>query len=170
MSPFTPLIFFDTWALSASLRGKLALFDGDPHAAASVIVREKRGKLSRALKEWRAVALVIDRLRKLPFANEHEFGEIAIHRLPPDAATGWQRDPAWQRAHLAIVANPLCFTFCGIVAQALPIGMLTLIDASAPCCCTNWGETPFFWLTAEFRKRAPEPSSEDEALGEAVAL
>lgn len=170
MAPFTPLIFLDTWSLSASLRGKLVLFDDDAGAGARVILREKTGKLSRKLKEWRAAALVIDHLRKLPLADEHEFGEIAIHRLPPDVTTPWQREREWQRAHLAIVTNPLCFTFCGVAAQSLPIGMLTLLDASAPCCCANWGETPFFWLTAAFRKRASEPSGEGEPPGEPVAL
>lgn len=174
MAPFTPLVFLDTWSLSASLRGKLALFKdaGDPldMIAQTVVAREPSGKLARILKEWRSLAIVIDRLRKLPLADEHEFGEIAIHRLAPDTATHWQRKGEWQRAHLAIVTNPLCFTFCGVVAQSLPIGTLTLVDASAPCCCANWGETPFFWLTAEFRKRAPEGSGEDEPPGEPVAL
>lgn len=170
MAPFTPIAYLDTWGLSASLRGKLALFDGDPHAVASIIVREKSGKLSRALKEWRALALIIDRLRKLPLAKEHEFGEILVHRLPPDAATPWQRGHEWQRAHLAIVTNPLVFTFCGVVAQSLPIGTLTLLDASAPCATVNWGEYPAFQMTVEFRRREPELSGIDETTGEPVPL
>lgn len=164
MSPFTPLVFLDTWALSGSLRSKTALF-GDGR----VLVRDEDGKLFKGLKDWRPLALMIDKLRKLPLATEHEFGAIELHFLPPGAVTSWTpRFSEWQCAHLGIVTNPLAFTFCGIAAQSLPIGMLTLLDASAPCCCVNWGESPFYWMTVQFRRK--EPSGEDETLGEAVAL
>jgi hypothetical protein len=104
-------------------------------------------------------------------AAGHEFGEIAVHQLRPGATTPWVPGQSeWRRAHLAVVTNPLAFTFCGIAAQALPIGVLTLVDATAPSCVVNWGEHPCYHLTAAFRQKEPEISSEDEALGETVAL
>lgn len=175
MTPFAPLVFIDTWALSSSLRNKLHLFHdtSDPldMSSFSITLREENGKFFKGLKDWRALAIVLDRLRKLPLAAEHEFGEIAIRRVPPGGATSWtRRQTVWQRAHLMIVTNPLCFTFCGVAAQPLPIGMLTMVDASAPCCAVNWGEMPAFYMTMDFRRKVPEPSGIDETLGEAVAL
>lgn len=167
MSPFTPLTWLDTWALSSSLRSKLHLFDAD--APASQFAARQDGRYHKELKDWRALATVIQRIRKLPLAADYEFGEIDLHQLRPGAAGPWlPRQTEWQRAHLAIVANPLAFTFCGIAAQALPIGMLTLLDASAPCCAVNWGETPVYYMTVAFRRK--EPSGIDEIAGEAVAL
>jgi hypothetical protein len=170
MNPFTPLCFIDVWAFSASLRSRLALFDPDAPWS-HIIVRDPDGRYHKALKEWKALAQLLDRLRKLPLVESHVFGEIGLHQLKPGAAEPWRpRQSEWQRAHLVIVTNPLAFTFCGIAAQALPIGMLTMVDASAPCCAVNWGETSCFYLTVAFASRRKEWSGIEEIAGEAVPL
>jgi hypothetical protein len=145
--PFALIDHLDTWALSSSLRAKRALFDH------GVFMAYGEGKLHKTVREWRALAALINDVRHLPGANEREIGNIVLLELLPQSETAWAKNEMWARAQVAIVTNPLSFVFAGTVAQHLPIGALTLIDQTRPVACVNWGLQPVIYMIVWMRAK-----------------
>jgi hypothetical protein len=156
VNPFTPIAYLDLWALSSSLRHRLALFEGE----APLFVRSNaEGGRDGAewlpiMQEWPQLRNAITRIRRLPGAENYEWGAIWIQRLMPQQSGMWVAAEAgeWGEGVVAIVANPSTCAFCGTATIPLTPWHLVAVNRALPRCVVNWGEQPAFVLHVEFRK------------------
>jgi hypothetical protein len=148
---FLPLAWLDTWALAASLRGKLPLLEeAAPGWSVFTAVAEQRLHKEAASDKWRALYNIIARIRGLSSPPPH-LTAIRIERLMPGATSSWQRH-ADMVAALPLVTNPAGWHFSGAAAQVLLPGALTGLDARFPRCALNlWADAPSIFMVVEYR-------------------
>jgi hypothetical protein len=153
---FLPLAWLDTWALAASLRGKLPLFqDITPGHSSFVAVTEQKLDKEASSDKWRALYNTIARIRKLSSPPPHLI-TIRIERLMPAAHSPWQTHVALV-AVLPLITNPAAWHFSGSAAQVLLPGALTGLDARLPRCALNlWADAPSIFMVVEYRARPVE--------------
>jgi hypothetical protein len=159
MQPFTFIGFVDCWALAATLRGKLGLFEEDGKYVARALYDANEWRWTGEIrKEWTALWNVVARLQRQPAAAEMEFGAVWIEQLKPHSEGTWlaAESGEWVEGRVALVTNPSTHIFCGLTVQHLPIGHLCLVSRGYPRCAVNWGETPAYTLHIEFRKKEEE--------------
>jgi hypothetical protein len=153
---FVPLAWLDTWALAASLRGKLPLLEETaPGWLVFTAVTEQKLDKEAASDKWRALYNMIARIRKLSSPPPH-LTTIRIERLMSGAESPWQRH-ADMVAVLPLVTNPAAWHFSGTAAQVLLPGALTGLDARLPRCALNlWADAPSIFMVVEYRARPVE--------------
>jgi hypothetical protein len=156
---FLPLAWLDTWALAASLRGKLSLFQENvlygPAWTSFEAVTEQKLHKEAASDKWRALYNTIARIRKLSSPPPHLIA-IRIERLPPGGETPWQRH-ADMVAVLPLVASPAAWHFSGPEARVLLPGALTGLDPRLPRCALNlWADAPSIFMVVEYRRTPVE--------------
>jgi hypothetical protein len=148
---FVPLAWLDTWALAASLRGKLSLFEDEkPGWSVFEAVTEQKLHTAAAGDKWRALYNTIARIRKLSSPPPH-LTAIRIERLLPNEETSWRRH-AELVAVLPLVTNPAAWHFSGPAAQVLLPGALTGLDARLPRCALNLcADAPSIFMVVGYR-------------------
>ena len=158
MNPFTPIAYLDLWALSSSLRHRLAMFEGEaPLFARSNAEGGRDGaEWLPIMQEWPQLRNALARIRRLPGAENYEWGAIWIQRLMPQQPGVWVAAEAgeWGEGVVAIVANPSAYAFCGTASIALTPWCLMAVNRALPRCVVNWGDQAAFVLHVEFRKVA----------------
>jgi hypothetical protein len=156
IAAFIPLAWLDTWALAASLRGKLPLFE-ERALGLSVFTAVNEQKLDKeaASDKWRALYNMIARIRKLSSPPPH-LVSIRLERLAGGAASMWAKHSDMV-AVLPIISNPAAWHFSGPSAQVLLPGALTGLDARLPRCALNlWADAPSIFMVVEYRAKPIE--------------
>jgi hypothetical protein len=170
LANFTPLVFVDTFALTASLERQSGLFDhGTPRILS--VVRPRRGTeeadedftWNPAAAKWVQLKNAIGRLKRKgeDLFGPIDLGHVYLEMLDAGARTEWEdglTGPYAER-HTRLVlplrTNPGALMVAGNEAFSPAMGWLTAVNARVPHCAINLGEWPRVHLVVDFRKREP---------------
>lgn len=154
MTPFTPIAHIDTWAVAASLRSKLSLFEEQaPGWSIVPVIGYGYGQSLAQVADWRALRNLIGRLKlRMPTI---EISSMRLDKIAPDAETEWQTF-ANPIAILPIITNPANWFFCGAHVRLLPVGGLTALGQYLKLGVVNWwNDSPAIHVLIEYHMKEP---------------
>jgi hypothetical protein len=146
--PIVPVCWVDMWALSASLRTRLGLFEADD---GRFMLRsgEEWGE------NWNAARNVVNRIRQQSVLRGHVLGDAYIYRVDYRSQGKWHEPrPLLVELQVAIVTNPQAFLFVGTTCHHLLTGVVVAVDRTQPTCAVNWGDGPRYHLILEFTRES----------------
>jgi len=166
LSNFLAVGWFDTWPMIASLRQRQNLFPAADEGRRRLAIREPGDgedvwRHHDEFEKWVPLRNLIAKIRRQPATEGTDTGRILLEWLEPGAVVHWtHHETNWQRFHMALVTNPLCWVFSGAEGLHMQVGFLNWINLAQPTSQLNLGESPRIHLVVEFRKHAQKEDIE----------
>ena len=170
---FRVLVFVDTWELGCSLHDRMNLFRPVEGGESILPIRWPLDDEAAEPLSWRRTARwqkwvelrnVISRIHRAGEAmigHPLDLGRIFFELLPSGKVMPWRTEAGsyyenYLRVHVALRTNPAALMYAGTDAHHSMIGALCLVNAQAPSCAVNFGESPRVHLVIDFRKKDAE--------------